>query len=87
MNRQLHEQGVHTLISVWPRFEKESRYFDLLASKGWLLRDKDGKPVDGLAERSDRAGALIDSTTRRRASGTGTASATTSLRVASTGSG
>jgi alpha-D-xyloside xylohydrolase len=62
MNRQLHEQGVHTLISVWPRFEKESRYFDLLASKGWLLRDKDGNPVDGLAERSDRAGALIDST-------------------------
>jgi alpha-D-xyloside xylohydrolase len=62
MNRQLHEQGLHTLISVWPRFEKESRYFDLLASKGWLLRDKDGNPVDGLAERSDRAGALIDST-------------------------
>jgi alpha-D-xyloside xylohydrolase len=62
MNRQLHEQGVHTLISVWPRFEKESRYFDLLASKGWLLRNKDGNPVDGLAERSDRVGALIDST-------------------------
>ena len=62
MNQRLHEQGVHSLISVWPRFEKESRYFDYLASKGWLLRDKDGKPVDGLAERSDRAGALIDST-------------------------
>jgi alpha-D-xyloside xylohydrolase len=62
MNRQLHEQGVHSLISVWPRFEKESRYFDFLAAKGWLLRDKDGSPVDGLAERSDRAGALIDST-------------------------
>jgi alpha-D-xyloside xylohydrolase len=65
MNRQLHEQGVHTLISVWPRFEKESRYFDFLAAKGWLLRDKDGHPVDGLAERSDRAGALIDSTNRQ----------------------
>ena len=62
MNRQLHEQGVHSLISVWPRFEKESRYFDFLAAKRWLLRDKDGSPVDGLAERSDRAGALIDST-------------------------
>jgi alpha-D-xyloside xylohydrolase len=62
MNRQLHEQGVHSLISVWPRFEKESRYFDFLAARGWLLRDKDGHPVDGLAERSDRAGALIDST-------------------------
>jgi alpha-D-xyloside xylohydrolase len=62
MNRKLHEQGVHSIISVWPRFEKESRYFDFLAAKGWLLKDRDGKPVDGLAERSDRAGALIDST-------------------------
>jgi alpha-D-xyloside xylohydrolase len=62
MNRKLHEQGVHTIISVWPRFERESRYFDYLATKGWLLADKNGKPVDGLAERSDRAGALIDST-------------------------
>jgi alpha-D-xyloside xylohydrolase len=62
MNRQLHEQGLHSIISVWPRFEKESRYFNFLAAKGWLLKDKDGNPVDGLAERSDRAGALIDST-------------------------
>jgi alpha-D-xyloside xylohydrolase len=62
MNSKLHEQGVHSIISVWPRFEKESRYFDFLAAKGWLLKDKDGKPADGLAERSDRAGALIDST-------------------------
>jgi alpha-D-xyloside xylohydrolase len=62
MNQKLHDQGVHTLISVWPRFEKESRYFDFLAAKGWLLRDEHGKPVDGLAERSDRAGALVDST-------------------------
>jgi len=62
MNQQLHAQGVHSLISVWPRFEKESRYFNFLAAKGWLLEDADGKPVDGLPERSDRAGALIDST-------------------------
>ena len=62
MNRKLHEQGVHTLISIWPRFERESRYFDYLAAKGWLLADQNGRPVDGLVERSDRAGALIDST-------------------------
>jgi alpha-D-xyloside xylohydrolase len=62
MNRTLHEHGIHTLISVWPRFERESRYFDYLAAKGWFLADRNGKPVDGLAERSDRAGALIDST-------------------------
>jgi len=62
MNRKLHEQGIHSIISVWPRFEKESRYFNFLAAKGWLLADQNGRPVDGLAERSDRAGALIDST-------------------------
>jgi alpha-D-xyloside xylohydrolase len=62
MNQQLHDQGVHTLISVWPRFERESRYFDFLAARGWLLRDREGNPVNGLAERNDRAGGLIDST-------------------------
>ncbi|MFS0773451.1 TIM-barrel domain-containing protein [Sphingomonas sp. 1P08PE] len=62
MNDRLHGQGMESIISVWPRFEKESRYFSYLASKGWLLKDKDGKPADGLAERYDRAGALIDST-------------------------
>lgn len=62
MNRTLHDEGIHTLISVWPRFEKESRWYNMLAAKGWLLKDADGKPVDGLPVRSDRAGALIDST-------------------------
>ena len=62
MNAQLHAMGMHSIVSVWPRFEKESRYFDFLAAKGWLLHDKDGKPVDGLDIRSDRAGGLIDST-------------------------
>lgn len=62
MNDKLHAMGLHSIISVWPRFEKESRYYNMLAAKGWLLHDKDGEPVDGLAVRSDRAGALIDST-------------------------
>lgn len=62
MNDTLHAMGMRSIVSVWPRFEKESRYFDFLDSKGWLLKDKDGKAVDGLAIRSDRAGALIDST-------------------------
>ena len=62
MNRQLHDWGMHSIISVWPRFERESRYYNLLASRGWFLKDKDGNPVDGLPVRSDRAGALIDST-------------------------
>ena len=62
MNRQLHDWGMHSIISVWPRFERESRYYNLVASRGWFLKDKDGNPVDGLAVRSDRAGALLDST-------------------------
>jgi len=62
MNRQLHDWGMHSIISVWPRFERESRYYNLLASRGWLMKDKDGDLVDGLPVRSDRAGALIDST-------------------------
>lgn len=62
MNAALHRAGLRSLISVWPRFERESRYYDFLAAKGWLLHDRDGKPIDGLAVRSDRAGALLDST-------------------------
>ena len=62
MNAHLRSMGMRSIVSVWPRFEKESRWFDMLAAKGWLLKDKDGKPVDGLAIRSDRAGGLIDST-------------------------
>lgn len=62
MNDHLRAQGMRSIISVWPRFERESRYYDMLAAKGWFLHHKDGSPVDGLPIRSDRAGALIDST-------------------------
>jgi len=62
MNESLRGAGIRSILSVWPRFEKESRYFDWLAAQGWLLKDAHGQPVDGLAVRSDRAGALIDST-------------------------
>ncbi|MGY2735533.1 glycoside hydrolase family 31 protein [Sphingomonas sp. UYP23] len=62
MNTKLKGLGMHSIISVWPRFEKESRYFDMLAAKGWLLHDTDGTVVDGLPIRADRAGGLLDST-------------------------
>jgi alpha-D-xyloside xylohydrolase len=62
MNDKLKSMGMHSIISVWPRFERESRYFDMLAAKGWLLHEADGSVVDGLPIRSDRAGALLDST-------------------------
>ncbi|MGH8201997.1 MAG: TIM-barrel domain-containing protein [Steroidobacteraceae bacterium] len=62
MNRELHALGMRSLISVWPRFERDSRYFNELDSKGFFLHDKDGRTQDGLPFRSDRAGALIDAT-------------------------
>jgi alpha-D-xyloside xylohydrolase len=62
MNRDLHALGMRSLISVWPRFERDSRYFNELDSRGYFLQDKDGKTQDGLPFRSDRAGALIDAT-------------------------
>jgi alpha-D-xyloside xylohydrolase len=62
MNRQLHDWGMRSIVSIWPRFEREGRYYDLLASRGWFLKEKDGEPAYGLPVRSDSAGALIDST-------------------------
>ena len=62
MNDTLKAMGMRSIISVWPRFERESRYFDMLATKGFLLHDKEGNPIDGLPMRYDRAGALLDST-------------------------
>src|ERR1017187_7780569 len=60
MNRQLHDMGLQTMISVWPRFVPEDRYYDLLLKNGWLLHLADGTPVNGLPY--DRAGSDIDTT-------------------------
>ena len=62
MNKQLHDMGMKSIISIWPRYETAGRYYNELDTKGFLLKDKDGKTVDGLGYRSDRTGALIDST-------------------------
>jgi alpha-D-xyloside xylohydrolase len=62
MNRDLHALGMRSLISVWPRFERDSRYFNELDAKRYFLEDRDGRTQDGLPFRSDRAGALIDAT-------------------------
>ena len=37
MNRRLHEMGIQTMISVWPRFEPGSRYYTLLRRNNWLM--------------------------------------------------
>lgn len=60
MNRELHEMGFQTMISVWPRFTKDSRYYDFLLQKGWFEHLADGTPTDGLPY--DRAGSDIDTT-------------------------
>jgi len=60
MNRQLHDMGIQTMISVWPRFTPGSRYYDLLLKKGWFIHLANGTPIDGLPY--DRAGSDIDTT-------------------------
>jgi alpha-D-xyloside xylohydrolase len=60
MNKELHAQGIQTMISVWPRFTKGSRYYDTLLQKGWFEHLADGTPTDGLPY--DRAGSDIDTT-------------------------
>ncbi len=60
MNRELHAQGIQTMISVWPRFVPGSRYYDELKQKGWFEHLADGTPTNGLPY--DRAGSDIDTT-------------------------
>ena len=62
MNRELHQLGMRSIVSIWPRFENSGRYYPELDAKGYFLKDKNGKTQDGLPFRADRAGALIDST-------------------------
>ena len=60
MNRELHALHFHTMISVWPRFVPEDRYFETVQKNGWFMHQADGTPTNGLPY--DRAGADIDTT-------------------------
>ena len=60
MNKQLHDMGFQTMISVWPRFVPESRFYQTILSNGWFEHLADGKPTNGLPY--DRAGSDIDTT-------------------------
>jgi alpha-D-xyloside xylohydrolase len=60
MNRQLHAEGIQTMISVWPRFTEGSRYYDFLLKQGWFEHLADGTPTNGLPY--DKAGSDIDTT-------------------------
>jgi alpha-D-xyloside xylohydrolase len=60
MNRELHSMHFHTMISVWPRFIPEDRYYATLLKNGWFEQLADGTPTNGLPY--DRAGSDIDTT-------------------------
>ncbi len=60
MNRQLHTMNFHTMISVWPRFIPEDRYYKTVLDNGWFMHLADGTPTNGLPY--DRAGSDIDTT-------------------------
>lgn len=60
MNNELHKLGFQSMLSVWPRYVKEGRYYDTLLKNGWFLHLADGTPVNGLPY--DRAGSDIDTT-------------------------
>ena len=60
MNRELHDLGFHSMISIWPRFVPDSRFYNLIKQKGWFMHLADGTPTNGLPY--DRAGSDIDTT-------------------------
>jgi alpha-D-xyloside xylohydrolase len=60
MNKELHAMNFHTMISVWPRFVPEDRYYKTVLDHGWFEALADGTPTNGLPY--DRAGSDIDTT-------------------------
>jgi alpha-D-xyloside xylohydrolase len=60
MNRRLHELGIESMISIWPRFTKDSCNYNFLLRNNWFLHRASGAPTDGLPY--DRAGSDIDTT-------------------------
>jgi alpha-D-xyloside xylohydrolase len=60
MNRELHAMNFHTMISVWPRFVPEDRYYATVLKNGWFEALTTGTPTNGLPY--DRAGSDVDTT-------------------------
>ena len=60
MNEELHKLGYQTMISVWPRFVPEDRYYETILKNGWFEHLADGAPTNGLPY--DKAGSDIDTT-------------------------
>jgi alpha-glucosidase/alpha-D-xyloside xylohydrolase len=47
MNKQLHEMGIKTVLSVWPHYAPGTQFYDMLKDKGWFISTRDGKPDIG----------------------------------------
>lgn len=60
MNDKLHQMGIATMISVWPRFVPTDRFFSEIQKRGWFEHLADGSPTNGLPY--DHAGSDIDTT-------------------------
>jgi len=60
MNKELHAMNFHTMISVWPRFVPEDRYYATILKNDWFEKLADGTPTNGLPY--DKAGSDIDTT-------------------------
>jgi alpha-glucosidase/alpha-D-xyloside xylohydrolase len=60
MNRQLHDENVTTLLSVWPHFAPGTQFYDTLLKNGWLIHTPDGKPDTGWTR--DTIGPNLDTT-------------------------
>ena len=60
MLKQLHAMNYHVMISVWPRFIPQDRYYATILQHGWFEKLADGTPTNGLPY--DRAGSDIDTT-------------------------
>ncbi len=60
MNKELHAMGIETMISIWPRFTPDARFYDQILKAGWFEHLADGTPVNGLPY--DKAGSDIDTT-------------------------
>ena len=60
MNDQLHAMGIKTLLSVWPHFAPETRYYDMLRDKEWFVHNAAGAPDFGNFK--DTIGPNIDTT-------------------------
>jgi alpha-D-xyloside xylohydrolase len=60
MNKELHAMNFHVMISVWPRFVPESRFYDTIKKNDWFEKLADGTPTNGLPY--DLAGSDIDTT-------------------------